>query len=1587
MTISALEKQRQDEISNASRAGVSGAVKQKVAITDIISEGPIEGLVEGTASVYLNDDRIISSTTHRTFSDKIDGAEMVVTNGSKSVTLQGVTLDSYSSGSTLIKRVATFKNIYTSTVSLGAVGISGIEEPTINITTTSSFFTTDMVKEGTGNVAYGRLRIPTLDIDLEGNITTRTSGTAAVFTPTSKNASYVSYFKSKAEFETVKIELDIRAEIDFSDPDNLALIENWQYTSGTYSVNLGSPIIRSATGINHASAANVNSTNVEFRPGTLNQKPLSSMYGLSGTAISNSSFSSQALEKNDAHSNDTDPNNAANPPVIKGSASNGFDLTSAQIAEVDTLRIQFTYSSLFAQSEKDGKKYDVSARYKIEFIPIKEGVDQTSIILAHRVHKGLYETPVTFEEFIYTEALRPFDDFKVKITRETRHDGRRVRGDGTEGKNPDKMQASCSVTRVTAVIKERVNYPLTALARVSFDSKDYSNVPKRTYHCRGLKVKVPSNYTTREESVAAGNGQALSDLYSGLWDGDFRDDKVYTNNPAWILYDIMTNNRYGLGTWLEETDIDKYQLYRIGRYCDELVDDGKGGTEPRYTCNAYITKPADAYKILKDFTTTFLGILYWMDGKVFAVADQPTDPIYTFSKSNVLNGEFSYQGTSSKVRPNQMTVMWNNPSNNYELEPLLIEDKENIAKTGKLIREKAVAFGCTSEGQAYRYGKWKLWTAINQKEVVSFKTSINATFLSPGDVIKVQDADLYDIAYSGRITGTPTTTTIPLDRSVTLNSGSTYELSCIFEDSSTENGGTNQPKNTKVVTETVSTGAGTVTSLTVDTAFPSAPTKGSVFVLREEITGGVSDASEKEYKIVSVSEDSMSEYSITAVEYFDEKYNAIEGDFTLATETRVAPEITADEPVYAPANIYMYPAQDPSKAGNEVMVRWDFPKTPDGDLSDNVKGFEIYHNVSDLETPIYVNAGKTQYLFTDVPDGNIRCSVYTIDSIGKRSEGTPGQLEVTDVYKLKIPRAAEGVPIGGNASSALELNGSYVLDFLESSPSISPAGDPTTVDSGAVTGLNTIHSNISNGTHFALFDSSASAIKAVEYKTGTDIGINYWRDIVANDDFTSGTGTVSVDADSNRVKGTSTTFESQYATGDIIKFSSTKAAKVTNVVSDTLLIVDRSFDTAISASSHEYLSLKIDFEKDTIIAEFTKSGSTSTFKTFTGIDYSLNADNLGISLSGDSISINDSGTSITGNAVTQSGLEQDATITSGGIVMSSGGRIQGGQTGYDTGTGFFLGYSTDAYKFSIGNSSGDRLTFDGSDLAVTGSITADSGSIGGVNINSSKLYLGTGTFDNSNTAFYLDDSGQFSLKDKLSFDGTNLEVEGSLTVDHLVFSDDIQYSGDFTAPIDWTDANYASQIGADNLDISVTNLIDERIADYGLGSEGDFGTDEAVFSKFAGNPYHHTASISNFDHGTNDVVLTMTAAKTWSLYTLTSPIPNNEANNNFTLTLQRKKSADSSWTTLQTYTRDGSSGIVGGNYVLGQPNTYYNGITIDLEYTDVASGLEDNVDYDYQLVPSNTGSNYRFDVRVTFEANEAGTASFADIDGGTFDGS
>lgn len=266
--------------------------------------------------------------------------------------------------------------------------------------------------------------------------------------------------------------------------------------------------------------------------------------------------------------------------------------------------------------------------------------------------------------------------------------------------------------------------------------------------------------------------------YPAIWDGTFQNN-VWTDNPAWVFYDLLTNSKHGLGDYITSDYVDKWTLYSIAQYCDQMVDDGNGGLEPQFTCNVQIQQPEDAYNVLLNLASTFRGMLYYANGTIHPVQTKPTSPVFSFNNSNVINGAFSYSDSARNTRATVAVVKWVDPDNQYRESIEYVEDIDGILKYG-YNEKQMTAFACTSRGQAYRLGKWTLETERYQTETVTFQTDLEGTFLRPGDNFAVYDNFRNNRTQAGRIVGIGTgRSVITLDRPIEILTGPTYTLTAI----------------------------------------------------------------------------------------------------------------------------------------------------------------------------------------------------------------------------------------------------------------------------------------------------------------------------------------------------------------------------------------------------------------------------------------------------------------------------------------------------------------------------------------------------------------------------------------------------------------------------------------------------------------------------------------------------------------------------------------------------------------------------------------------------------------------------------------
>ena len=393
------------------------------------------------------------------------------------------------------------------------------------------------------------------------------------------------------------------------------------------------------------------------------------------------------------------------------------------------------------------------------------------------------------------------------------------------------IQSRTFVDSLVEVFGCKLRYPYSSMVYTQFDAKNFSRLPSRAYDAKLLKVKVPNNYnpilktygksdetsSTYIDGIAVGdrtNSTYSSNTWSKLdvidpqWNGGFATDssenpiKLWTDNPAWCFYDLVTNPRYGLGEYISENEIDKWALYEIAQYCDKLVDDGYGALEPQFTINYIITSREEAFKVLNDLASIFRGITYFANGLIFATQDKFKLPIYQFNNSNVANGNFTYASSAKRARHTVAIVRYNDKRDWFKPAVEYVEDEEAVRRYG--IREiQTSALGCTSRGQARRFARWILASESQETETVSFGVGHDGAYLAPGDIVQIYDNYRNALKYSGRTNATrpivqPSLTqngvpnfqtdfpnfalavnSVMLDQALSFSAGETYKLALL----------------------------------------------------------------------------------------------------------------------------------------------------------------------------------------------------------------------------------------------------------------------------------------------------------------------------------------------------------------------------------------------------------------------------------------------------------------------------------------------------------------------------------------------------------------------------------------------------------------------------------------------------------------------------------------------------------------------------------------------------------------------------------------------------------------------------------------
>ena len=553
----------------------------------------------------------------------------------------------------------------------------------------------------------------------------------------------------------------------------------------------------------------------------------------------------------------------------------------------------------------------------------------------------------------------------------------------TPDSTTDQLQNKTLWSSYTEIIDVKQCYPNTALVGVQVDSEQFgSQQVSRNYHLRGRILQVPSNYNPQTRQ------------YSGIWDGTFK--PAYSNNMAWCLWDMLTHPRYGMGKRLGAADVDKWALYVIGQYCDQSVPDGFGGTEPRITCNAYMTTQRKAWDVLSDFCSAMRCMPVWNGQTLTFVQDRPSDKVWTYNRSNVVmpddGAPFRYSFSALKDRHNAVEVNWIDPDNGWETATELVEDTQAIARYGRNVT-KMDAFGCTSRGQAHRAGLWLIKTELLETQTVDFSVGAEGLRHVPGDVIEICDDDYAGISIGGRVLAVNSQTrTLTLDREITLPSSGTTLISLVD--------GQGNPVSVEV--QSVTDGVKVKVS-----RVPDGVAEYSVWGLK------LPTLRQRLFRCVSIRENDDGAYAITAVQHVPEKEAIVDngahfdGDQS-GTVNGVTPpavqhltaEVTADSGEY------------------QVLARWDTPKV--------VKGVSFLLRLTvtaDDGSERLVSTARTAettYRFRQLALGRYTLTVRAVNARGQqgdpasvsfriaapaapsRIELTPGYFQITAVPRLAV---------------------------------------------------------------------------------------------------------------------------------------------------------------------------------------------------------------------------------------------------------------------------------------------------------------------------------------------------------------------------------------------------------------------------------------------------------------------------------------------------------------------------------------------------------------------------------------------------------
>ena len=543
-------------------------------------------------------------------------------------------------------------------------------------------------------------------------------------------------------------------------------------------------------------------------------------------------------------------------------------------------------------------------------------------------------------------------------------------------------------TSYTEITYAKVKYCNSALIGACIEASQFRSIPTRKYRIRGIKVQIPSNGTVESDGRIT---------YSGVWNGTFAAAQ-WTSDPAWILWDLLTNTRYGFGDHIQASQLDKFAFYSASQYASELVSDGLGGQEPRFSCNVNIQTEETAYKLINDMCSTFRVMPFWNNGALTISQDKPTDAAYAFTLANVTPEGFTYSGGSRKNRPTVAVVSYLD-LNTRDIAYEVVEDQEAIEKWG-VVRADVSAFACTSRNQANRIGRWLLYSERYESETVSFQTSVDAgVVVRPGQVIKISDPLRAGERRGGRIVSA-TTTTVTVDDATDLTTANGPQLNVVMPDGTLEQ-------------RAVSGISGSV--VTVSSAFSSAPNANSIWVF------GTSNIATSTWRVLTVKEEEGVKYSVTALAYNASKYDHVEQGAALIPRDITDLNVIYNAPRNLDATEVLYEINGAAKS--KLLISWA-PVV--GAIQYRIDWREQDGNWITSVQP------SPDYEIFDTKAGIVyEILVYSLNA-AQFPSNTPAELVYTAVGKTEPPEDIAGLSIVPNSDSTaiVSWNRAVALDVL-----------------------------------------------------------------------------------------------------------------------------------------------------------------------------------------------------------------------------------------------------------------------------------------------------------------------------------------------------------------------------------------------------------------------------------------------------------------------------------------------------------------------------------------------------------------------------